>query len=123
MNTPNSTPSVRQEEDILPPRLIVYVIFATVGFALLIVVIATGIWRFDIHQLRPSGQFSEMWLGPIVERSNVYEELYGAAGPGQMQVQEARASLEKFVWVDRDKGIVRVPIDKAIQMYVNAQQP
>lgn len=122
MNTPNSTPNLQQEEDILPPRLIVYVIFAAVGFALLIVVTATGIWQSDIHKLRPSGQFSEMWLGPIVERSNVYEELFGAAGPGQMQVHEARVSLEKFVWVDREKGIVRVPMDKAIQMYVNEQQ-
>lgn len=123
MRSTNTHSSVRQEEDVLPPRLILYVVLGVVAFSLLLVGIAYGILRNSERILRPSGRFPEQSLGPIVERSNVYEELYGNAGDGQMLVRSGRQTLDQFEWVDRDKRIVRVPIGTAIELYVRSGAP
>lgn len=120
MSTIHTHTSVQQEEDVLPPRLILYIIFGVIAFSLLLVGIAYGILRSCERALRPSGVFSELSLGPIVERSNVYEELFGNVGQGQVMVQSGRQSLERFQWADREKRIVRVPIGAAIEIYVNS---
>lgn len=120
MSTMHTHTSVKQEEDVLPPRLIVYVILGVIAFSLLLVGIAYAILRSREHALRPSGAFPELSLGPIVERSNVYEELFGNTGQGQLFVQLGRQSLERFQWEDREKRIVRVPIGTAIELYVNS---
>jgi hypothetical protein len=123
MSTANTHTGVQQEEDVLPPRLIVYVILGVIAFSLLLVGVAYGILRSRERALRPSGRFPEMSLGPIVERSNVYEGLFGNEGQGQFMVQTGRQSLERFDWVDREKRIVRVPIGTAIELYVNSGAP
>lgn len=114
---------VRQEEDVLPPRLILYAVLGTVAFSLLLVGISYGILRNSERALRPSGRFPERSLGPIIERSNVYEELYGNAGDGQLLVRSGSQALERFEWADRDKRVVRVPIGTAIELYVNSGAP
>lgn len=123
MRIAHANTSVHQEEDILPPRLLLYVILGVIGFSLFLVGVAYGILRSSEDTLRPSGRFSEVWLGPIVERSNVYEELYGNAGEGQLRVREGRAALGRFEWADRERRTVRVPIETAIELYVNSRAP
>lgn len=119
----NTNTTVHQEEDILPPRLIIYVILGVITFSLLIVVVSYGILRSREHALRPDGRYPELALGPITERSNVYEQLFGQAGYGQFDVRDGRQSLQRFEWADRDKRTVRVPIDLAIELYVNSGTP
>jgi hypothetical protein len=123
MSRTNTHTSVRQEEDVLPPRLILYAVLGTVAFSLLLVGIAYGILKQSERALRPSGRFPERALGPIVERSNVYEELYGEAGDGQILLRSGKQSLERFDWADREQRVVRVPIGTAIQLYVNSGSP
>ena len=123
MSTTHTQKTVHQEDDVLPPKLIVYVIFGVIAFSLLLVGISYGILRSSERALRPSGRFSELSLGPIVERSNVHEELFGNAGQGQLFVQSGRQSLERFQWADRENRIVRVPIGTAIELYVNSGAP
>jgi hypothetical protein len=123
MHNATTQSSVQQEEDILPPRLIMYVILGVVAFSLLLVGVAYGILRSSERALRPSGQFPEQSLGPIAERSNVYEELYGNGGEGQLLFHRGQLSLERFEWSDREKRIVRVPIGTAIELYVNSGAP
>jgi len=123
MRDTTNNESVKQEEDTLPPRLILYVVLAMVAFSLLLVCISYGILRSRERALRPSAKFPEQTLGPIVERSNVYEELFGNRGRGQVDVRAGRQSLERFEWVDEQRRIVRVPIDSAIELHVNSGGP
>ena len=123
MHNATTQASVQQEEDLLPPRLIMYVILGVVAFSLLLVGVAYGILRSSERALRPSGQFSEQLLGPIAERSNVYEDLFGNGGEGQLLFHTGQMSLERFEWADREKRIVRVPIGTAIELYVNSGAP
>jgi hypothetical protein len=123
MNTDPINSNVRQEEDVLPPRLLMHSMMGMIGFSLVILGVAYGILRSSERALRPSGEFSEMWLGPIVERSNVDEDLYGNAGAGQLLQRDDRAALERFEWVNREQRIVRMPIEMAIELYVNSAAP
>lgn len=123
MSMPEPHGTVKQEEDVLPPRLILYVILAVIAFSLLLVGVSYAILRGREHALRPSGSFPEQSLGPIMERSNVHEELYGNVGRGQVEVRAGRESLEHFDWVDREQRIVRVPIDVAMELFVNSRGP
>ncbi|HRI66296.1 MAG TPA: hypothetical protein PK156_18740 [Polyangium sp.] len=123
MTNEPTNPSVRQEEDVLPPRLLLYVMVGMIAFSLAIAGVAYVILRSQERALRPSGEFSEMWLGPIIERSNVYEDLYGNAGPGQLQNRNDQAELEQVEWANREQRIVRVPIEMAIELYVSASAP
>jgi len=123
MNETNTDTNPIQEEDVLPPRLLLYVILGVIAFSLLLVGIAYAILRNREHALRPSMQFPEESLGPIMERSNVYENLFGNEGDGQSLVRAGRESLDRLEWVDREKRIVRVPIGTAIELYVNSGAP
>lgn len=115
--------SVHQEEDVLPPRLLVYIILGVIFISLVLVALAFGILRSSERALRPDGQFTEQSLGPIVERSNVYEDLFGQAGNGQMMAREQRRALSEYTWLDREKRIVGVPIAVAVDLYILSEVP
>lgn len=121
MSTGQTTSTVHQEDDILPPRLLVYVILGVLVISFVLVAVAFAILRSSERYLRPSGQFSETSLGPIIERSNVYEDLFGQAGDGQILARVSRQTLHEYAWVDKEKRIVRIPIDIAVDLYVNSE--
>ena len=106
----------RQEADILPPRLILFAILGAVGLSVVLVVVAFGVQRASERELRPDGKWPERELGPVMERSNVHEELFSRRGRGQILVLRDKQLLSKFAWVDEQRGIVRVPIDVAMDL-------
>jgi hypothetical protein len=53
---------------------------------------------------------------PEPEVSNVRTELFAGAGAGERLKAEQRATLRHYAWVDRQGGIVRIPIDVAIEL-------
>lgn len=108
----------RQEEDLLPPRLILYVILGALGFSLVLSFVSYRIQGVREHGLRPSGVFLERNLEPIVERSKVYQVLLTSRGEGQILEIQGRQSLEHFGWVREPGGLVRVPIDVAMDLAV-----
>ena len=107
---------VKQEDDVLPPRLILYVILAALAFSALLGGISYGIQRSREATLRPSGRFDERDLGPIMERSNVREELFSNRGVGQARVLAGRQWLALFRWADEERRTVHVPIDVAMEI-------
>ncbi|MDI3287980.1 hypothetical protein [Polyangium sp. 15x6] len=110
---------VRQEEDVLPPRLIMYAVLGSIAFALVLTGVSYGIQRYREAELRPSGVYPEEHLGPIQERSNVHEELFSNLGRGQIVHLTKRQSIERFEWVGEDRSKVRVPIDVAMDLVVS----
>jgi len=111
-------PRPQQEEDTLPPRLILYAILGSLAFSLVLGVASWSLQKTREHDLRPSDDYPEARLGPIMERSNVHEELYSQLGRGQVFEKTGRQALHSFQWVDDQKKVIRVPIDMAIDLYV-----
>ncbi|TKD09501.1 hypothetical protein [Polyangium fumosum] len=110
---------VKQEEDVLPPRLILYAVLGSIAFAFVLSGISYGIQRSREAALRPSGVYPEMKLGPIEERSNVHEELFSNLGQGQVLERKQRQSLQQFEWLGEDHRKVRVPVDVAMDLVVS----
>ncbi|MDC0747559.1 hypothetical protein [Polyangium mundeleinium] len=107
---------VKQEEDVLPPRLILYAVLGSIAFALVLSGVSYGIQRSREAVLRPSGVYPEEKLGPIKERSNVHEELFSNLGQGQILERTQRQSLQQFEWVGEDRKKVKVPVDVAMDL-------
>ncbi|MDI1446925.1 hypothetical protein [Polyangium sp. 6x1] len=110
---------VKQEEDVLPPRLIMYAILGSIAFAFVLSEVSYVIQRSREAVLRPSGIYPEEKLGPIEERSNVPEELFSNFGKGQILNDTKRQSLQQFEWVGEDRRRVRVPVDVAMDLVVS----
>jgi hypothetical protein len=112
-------PDVRQEDDEIP--------WGRVGgaFAAVVVIgIVLTIWAWAAQQaheaaLRPSGVFPEKDLGPRHEVGMVQQELFDGVRLGQDLFDAQREELNRFGAVDRERRIVTIPIDAAIDLLVN----
>lgn len=72
--------------------------------------------RLRMLQLRPSGVFPEQHLAPPHEVAHVRQEVFSLPHPKPTILDRDRALLNSAGWVDRARGVVRVPIDVAIEV-------
>jgi hypothetical protein len=115
-------PELSQEDDRVPVWRVIVAFSATmVIFAVLIV------WAVDATlsreaALRPSGAFPESWLGPRHMVARVREDVFGEQRGAGFNAKQ-RAALEGYGWVDRGKGLVHIPIDRAIDLVLLRRRP
>jgi hypothetical protein len=53
----------------------------------------------------------------------VDQTLTSRTGVGLAQKENEKLALSRYTWVDRAHGVVRIPIDQAISLYVASQIP
>jgi hypothetical protein len=109
---------VEQEEDWLAGRAI-----TAIALLLIAITIATSVAvgrLLDAREraLRPSGVFPERTLPRPTEHSAVEQEPFEAPSPAARQRERDEAVLRSFGWTDRAHGLARIPIDRAIDLYV-----
>ncbi len=107
---------VRQEEDTVPWGLVGYAFFLMVVLSLALIACAHSLMKAREGELRPSGAFPEKHLSPRREVARVEQELYGEQGKGQALEAKERRALEHYHWVDKDRGLVSIPIDQAMDL-------
>lgn len=127
MTTQYRRPDVSQEEDHVPWRGIVAITFAvTVSFVVL------ALWaRMILHgreaALRPAGRAPEYAARGFEPRSVVAgvdqrifasQEGPGEGGIGLMLNRRKREELNRFGWLDRERGLVQIPIEDAMHLVV-----
>jgi hypothetical protein len=121
MTTRYRRPDVRQEEDDLPWRRILLLAAAIITLLVMLVLWAASLLRGTQAELRPSGRFPERDLGPRGEVSGIQQRLFmekttGEAGPGTRINRNKRRDLSSFGWVDKERGVVSIPIDDAMEL-------
>jgi hypothetical protein len=67
------------------------------------------------HTLAPAASASAP-VRPEPEVSNIHTELFGGPGAGERLKAVQRNGLEHYGWVDRSRGLVRIPIDVAMDL-------
>lgn len=108
-----STFEVRQEPDALASRKLMAVTVASIlTMAVALVVAALLLDRWG----RPARSVS-VPAGPL-EQTLILDTQRGLD-----LKREQRAALERWAWVDRDAGVVRMPIDRAIDLVVERPTP
>ncbi len=111
-------PEIRQEQDVIPYPRVALALGAILIISAVMVVWAVLAVRAKERELRPSGQFPERELGPRREVQAVQQDLFGDLGLAEILAREQRRELDRYSWVDRDKGVVRVPVDAAMDAVV-----
>jgi hypothetical protein len=123
MTDPDRRPDVRQEDDKLSWRKALLVTLSLIGITLLLVLWAGTILRRTVAELRPPRQYPERELGPRREVSGLQERLFmqgdvGELGAGQALNRKKQAELSSFGWIDKENGLVHIPIEEAMQLLV-----
>jgi hypothetical protein len=115
-------PELHQEDDIVSAGRIALAMLAMVAISAVLVVASVAATNARMDRHRPSGAFPERWLGPRHPVAGVREDIFeehGGASLGGL----SRATLDRYGWVDRDRRVVRIPIERAIDLVVAGRQP
>jgi hypothetical protein len=109
---------IEQEEDLLAGRAITAI---AVLLILLVIASSAAVDRMIERRervLRPGGVFPERELPRPSEHSGVEQEPFGATPQAARQRAREAAILNSFGWTDRARDIARIPIERAIDLYV-----
>ena len=109
-------PEVRQAPEGLS-RFIVWVsLVCTVTFSILLCV---GAYLLLEGEERVLGRRADgAALGVPHPVAAVHEALFRTARAAPSLARRQRARLERYEWVDRDAGVVAIPVDRAIDLYL-----
>lgn len=108
-------PRVRQQpEDVHVGRVFVVaaVALAIGGIALFVAWSLTPTAAIGVARPAPTGSIAGVDRDPIETSSR-----------GLSRAREARARLERWEWVDRERGLARIPIEHAMDLVVRGERP
>ena len=97
----------RQEEDVLPGRIIVTVLLTVVVVSVLLSLWAWRVISAREAKYRPSGQFSEKELGAPHRVQQVRQGLFELEHDADRLAARKQSRLSSYGWVDRTNGLVR----------------
>jgi hypothetical protein len=115
-------PDLPQEEDTIPWGRVILAFALTIVVSLVLVAWA---WNSKVsleRDYRPSGAFPERELGPRREVGMVRQELFDNVPVGLSLVLRDREELSRFGVADRERGLVSIPIDSAIELLVQERR-
>ncbi|WP_437662741.1 hypothetical protein [Sorangium sp. So ce1182] len=117
-------PDVRQEDDLVPWRRILAIAFAVIAIFFIL-----GIWSWMIlrdreAELRPAGRsmaamregFQPRGVVAGVDQRIFQRKAMGEEGFGKMLNRRKHEELSRFGWVDRERGLVQIPIEEAMRL-------
>jgi hypothetical protein len=113
---------VHSEDDHLPCRVIAIVFAITCALAIGWVGVAWWVLGSSESHARPSGEFSERDLRPPPVIEGIESTLITVDNPGAVVAADQRAVLDSYGWVDRDRGVVRIPIERAMEIVSGAHR-
>jgi len=111
-------PELHQEEDDVPRWKVVCALAVVAVVSGVLILWARAIVDERFAALRPSGVFPEQWLGPRHMVARVRQDLFTERRPDGTLLAAQRRVLESYGWVDPARGLVRIPIDAAIDLVV-----
>ncbi len=115
-------PNIRLEEDVVKMRFLMTIVVVAVAITL------GGIgwaWLIFAGETTRLGGLPNPTPPPMAPRqiSGVNQTLIHYERHGQLLERQQRLALEQYGWVDRSKGIVRIPIDEAIRIKARELAP
>lgn len=97
-----------------------WVVIAGAALLPFLVVLAVGARAFLVRASRDdAAQGVATRPEPAAEVSNVHSDLFERPLAGERLKAQQRKTLAGYSWVDREHGVVRVPIDTAIELVAN----
>ena len=116
-------PELHQEDDEVPRWKVLMSIAATLVISGTLIAATVSLVRGSVRELRPSGIFPERWLGPRHMVARVRQDLFTERRRGETQGARDRRLLASYGWVDRARGVVRIPIEEAMDRVARGERP
>jgi hypothetical protein len=107
---------VRSEDDRLAGRTVTLVAVGVVVLVWLWIGVAWLLLARGEDRARPSGVFTELALAPPPTVSGVEQTLIVERDVAGDLAAHKRAVLQSYGWIDADRGIVRIPIERAMEI-------
>jgi hypothetical protein len=108
------TRDFRQEEERID-RTWLYITLAILAPFLFVLAMAAKGW-FGVSSREAAAQGVPTLPEPAAEVSDVHAELFERPLAGELLKERQKQTLEQYGWVDRQRGVVRIPIDVAIEL-------
>src|SRR5688500_18729303 len=109
---------VRSEEDALPAGRLLLIFGGIIVIAVVWVVVAWFLLDHSENAHRPGRGFPERELAARDVVSGIEQTLIETRDHGVELAREKQRQLEGYQWVDREQRIVRIPIEKAMEIVV-----
>ena len=122
LNAANGRRSAGHETSDLEPRIVA--LFAVGLAALLVAVMAATYWIYSAAQLRYAKQQAP--VSPLAyTREPIPEPRLQVSGAEELRKLRAAedAALDSSGWIDEEAGLVRIPIDRAIEILAKKGLP
>jgi hypothetical protein len=103
-------------------RVVVWLAVAILAIGLVVHVMTWWLLR----SMRAEARRHDPTLSPLIDQSQTTREPRLQSAPAHDYVQIAREQeqmLTSYGWVDRQKGIARIPIERAIDLLVERGEP
>jgi hypothetical protein len=109
-----------QERDLVPGRAIAGISVGVIAATVAGVLVAWGILRCDARDVEDERLSARP--GEVIEEVNAMERaLFQLEAQGLEMNARAAAYLSSYGWVDRDRGLVRIPIHAAFRVLLERQ--
>lgn len=116
-------PDMHQEEDVVRRKGVYAFLGGVVVISAVLIIWTVSILSSHWREFRPTDAFTEEFLGPRHPVARVRQDLFDE----QWRVRSLRAiklqELDSFGWVDRRRGVVRIPIEQAMDLVAGGQHP
>lgn len=114
---------IEQENEVVRERTIFRIALIALGIGGAAILWVSFLLARYSAELRPSGSYPEKRLPAPTEVNHVEQSLFeGARSGGEIAAQQ-RDRLSRYGWVDRQEGIVHVPIERGMELYLARQPP
>jgi hypothetical protein len=107
-----------QEEDRIATGKIIAVAIVSLLIFGVGVVWAISIQRDQMHSIVTQGHAAPPAEAGAPEVGIVYQWPFNMSQYGADKARETKARLEYYRWADKDKKVVRIPIDEAMKKYL-----
>jgi hypothetical protein len=109
-----------QEPDLVPVRNV-----SAIGLGVILVIAACCLVALGIESCGTRGRAPERPAsGPEIPEdvSDIETRVFAVQAQGLEANQRAEQLLSRYSWVDRDRGIIRVPVEVAYQLLLERQR-
>jgi hypothetical protein len=120
---PEHRPDVRHEREGVSGLAVAAAFVGTLVFGTGLALAAAALTTVGARALRPSGIFGERALPAPDRVADIRQTLFDQPQSGAALRERQRRELDHFGWVDRGRGLVRLPIGAAIDLVAKGQRP
>ena len=114
---------VHEDEDQLPRGLLLKIFFGVLITGIILSVVAYLVMLLRQSQLHAPREFPEQHLPAPHVVSGIRQQEFYAVPPRPKLFQNEEEMLHGYGWADRSHGLVRIPIDDAMQLVVEGVKP